>query len=110
MKKRTMAAVFVLVCGLLIGLCLTAAAQEGVEIPGTYSGYLFCKLDNIGTKSEGRSYYLQQWDDSEVHIIKDGILWQSDPQLDEHLNTKVTITGTMEGGQLRYTKIEPFRY
>ncbi len=53
MKKRTMAAVLALVFGLLLGLSFTAAAQEGAGAPGTYSGYLFCKLDNIGTKSEG---------------------------------------------------------
>ena len=94
----------------LIILCLSAAAAgEGSGIPGTYNGYLFSKLDNIGTKSEGPSYYLQQWDNSEVHIIKNGILWQHDAELDKYLNTKVTITGAMEGGQLRYTKIEPFK-
>jgi hypothetical protein len=110
MKKRTMAAILAVVLGLFLTLSLSASAQDRSGAPGTYSGYLFCKLDNIGTKSEGRSYYLQKWDDSEVHIIKNGILWQSDPKLDEHLNTKVTINGTIEDGQLRYTNIEPFRY
>jgi len=108
MKKRTMAALFAVAFGLLLVLWLSAGAQEASD--GTYGGYLFCKLENIGTKSEGPSYYLQQWDNSEVHIIKNGILWQNDPQLDEHLNTKVTITGTIQDGQLRYTKIEPFMY
>jgi len=98
------------VVGLLAAFSLVAIGQEGMDAPGTYGGYLFCKLENIGTKSEGPSYFLQRWDDSEVHIIKNGILWQNDPELDKYLNTKVIITGTMEDGQLRYTKIEPFRY
>ena len=100
-----------LVCALLTVLFLPAiAAEEGPDKAGTYSGYLFAKLDNIGTKSEGPSYYLQQFDNSEIHIIKNGILWQHDAELDNYLNTKVMITGVVESGQLRYTKIEPFKY
>jgi hypothetical protein len=100
-----------LVCALIAVLSLPAiGAEEGPENAGAYSGYLFAKLDNIGTKSEGPSYYLQQFDNSEIHIIKNGILWQRDPALDKYLNTKVTITGVLESGQLRYTKIEGFQY
>lgn len=101
----------VLMCTAVVVLSLAApAADEGSGLPGTYSGYLFCKLDNIGTKSEGPSYYLQQWDDTEIHVIKNGMLWQGDPELDRFLNTKVTVTGILEDGQLKYTKIEPFKY
>lgn len=110
MKEKKTVATVVLVCMLVAGVCLGAGAQEGTEAPGTYNGYLFCKLENIGTKSEGPSYFLQRWDGSEVHILKNGILWQRDARLDEHLNTKVTISGTMEDGHLRYTGIEPFRH
>jgi hypothetical protein len=110
MRDKRLATTIALVFGLLLLLSLSASAQYGLDAPGTYGGYLFCKLENMGTRSEGPSYYLQRWDNSEVHIIKNGILWQSDPELDKHLNTKVTVTGTMEDGQLRYTKIVPFTH
>ncbi len=111
MKKNGRLLSLAVLCMVLMVLSLPApAAEEGSGIPATYGGYLFSKLDNIGTKSEGRSYYLQQWDYSEIHIIKNGILWQNDPELDALLDTKVTITGVLEDGQLRYTKIVPFRF
>lgn len=110
MRKRRMAFVLALVCVLSAVFLLPAAAENTSGAPGVYSGYLFAKLGNIGTKSEGPIYYLQQWDGSEVVVIKNGMLWQRDAQLDTHLNTKVTITGALEGGQLRYTTIEPFTY
>ncbi|MBN2224171.1 MAG: hypothetical protein JW765_05805 [Deltaproteobacteria bacterium] len=111
MRKNGRLLSLLVLCTVLVVLSMSApAAEEGSGVPGTYGGYLFSKLDNIGTKSEGRSYYLQLWDDSEIHIIKNGILWQSDPELDALLDTKVTITGIMEDGQLRYTKIEPFKW
>jgi hypothetical protein len=111
MRKKGRLLSLLLLCTVLVVLSFAApAAEEGSGIAGTYNGYLFSKLDSIGTKSEGRSYYLQLWDYSEIHIIKNGILWQSDAALDALLDTKVKITGVMEDGQLRYTKIEPFTF
>ncbi len=108
--------------GILVIVCLIAITAFSLVGPGihplvaaeneqykakTYDGYLFAKLDNIGTKSEGPAYYLQLWDDSEIHVIKHGILWQRDPELDKLLNTKVSITGDLENGELTYTEIRP---
>jgi hypothetical protein len=111
MTKKGRFLTFAVLCAVLSVLALPAlAADEETVVSGTYSGYLFSKLDAIGTRSEGRSYFLQLEDYSEIHVIKHGILWQNDPDLDALLDTKVTITGVIEDGQLRYTKIEPFKF
>jgi len=74
-----------------------------------FSGYLFAKLDNIGDKSEGPSYYLQGFDYSEFYVAKDCQLWENDPKLHPLLNTKVTITGEEEDGRIVYKTIEPYK-
>jgi hypothetical protein len=74
----------------------------------TFNGYLFAKLDNIGSMSEGPSYYLQGFDYSELLVAKKCNLWENDPNLHPLLNTKVTITGEMGDGGLIYTAVKPY--
>ena len=58
-----------------------------------FDGYIFSKLHLIGSKSEGPSYFLQQWDYSEIPIIKNAELWKQDPKLHSFLGKKVTVSG-----------------
>lgn len=74
----------------------------------TFHGYLFSKLQNIGTKSEGPDYYLQLFDYHEVMVIKQAHAWQVDPTLHPWLNHKVAIEGVLEMDGLRYEHIMPY--
>lgn len=71
----------------------------------TLKGFLFCKLDRIGTRSEGPEYFLQQDDYTEIKIIKKATPWEEDPDLHPMLATKITLDGTIEEGAIIYAGI-----
>ncbi|MBN1518391.1 hypothetical protein JXA32_17650 [Candidatus Sumerlaeota bacterium] len=73
-----------------------------------FNGFVFSKLDLIGSKSEGPKYYLQQFDYDEIPITKQAELWKEDPTLQKALGTKATISGEMHEGFLHYKKIVPY--
>jgi len=72
----------------------------------TFEGYLFSKLQAIGTKSEGPLYCLQQWDYQELVIDKKTFPWQEDPSLHKFLNKKVTIEGALQANMILYENIK----
>lgn len=74
----------------------------------TFHGYLFAKLQNIGTRSEGPDYYLQMFDYHEVVVLKQVHPWQNDPTLHPWLNHKVIIEGTMQVEGVSYERILPY--
>ena len=71
----------------------------------TFHGYLFSKLTAIGSKSEGPQYYLQQPDYHELVVRKQVQLWQKDPRLHPHLDSKVVIEGNLTSTGIVYTSI-----
>lgn len=73
-----------------------------------FQGFLFSKLHLIGSKSEGPSYFLQQFDYSEIPIVKKAELWLEDPGLQNSLGTKVSIIGELSAGRLHYDEIRPY--
>ena len=73
-----------------------------------FNGFLFSKLHLIGSKSEGPSYSLQQFDYSEIPIAKHAELWEQDPNLQKALGSKVTIGGKLSAGKLQYNSITPY--
>lgn len=73
-----------------------------------FDGYLFRILDAIGTKAEGPSYYLQEFDGKEVPVLKHAEPWQDDPSLHEYLGKKVTVTGELQGEAIRYSSIDDY--
>lgn len=73
-----------------------------------FDGYLFSKLDKTGSKSEGPVYILQQWDYTEIPVVKKVELWKEDPKLHEFLGKKVTIEGVLREKEIHYEKIEGF--
>lgn len=70
-----------------------------------FEGFLFAKLDKIGSKSEGPVYFLQSWDEKETELIKKVKPWQEDPVLEPYLNKKVIVFGEKAGGMIDYKKI-----
>jgi len=68
------------------------------------AGYLFAKLANIGTRSEGTDYFLQLYDYQEHRIIKHVNLWENDPALHPFIGHKVIIKGTLKAGEIVYTQ------
>lgn len=70
-----------------------------------FDGYLFSKLDNIGSRSEGPKYFLQYFDYNESIVEKKVALFQKDPTLHEFLNKKVTIVGELGHDGIIYNKI-----
>ncbi|MDD3592644.1 MAG: hypothetical protein PHO65_08385 [Sulfurovum sp.] len=70
-----------------------------------FDGYLFSKLDNIGSKSEGPKYFLQYFDGNESVVEKKVELFQEDPILHKFLNKKVTIIGKLSHDGIMYDKI-----
>jgi len=72
-----------------------------------FDGFLFSKLHLIGSKSEGPAYILQQFDYSEIAIVKKAPLWEKDPGLQKHLGSKITIEGSLLSGRLSYDNVSP---
>ncbi len=73
-----------------------------------FHGFLFSKLHAIGSKSEGPTYFLQQFDYKEIEIEKKTHPWEQDPDLQKYLASKITIAGELVSGHLRYDKVKPY--
>lgn len=73
-----------------------------------FDGYLFSKLDKIGSKSEGPVYILQKWDYKEIPIVKKAELWKKDTALHKFLGKKVNIEGVLREKEIHYEKIDSF--
>ena len=86
----------------LAGIALTAQPAPA-NADETISGFLFMKLGNIGTRSEGPQYFLQKWDYAEIAIAKKALLFQSDPKLQPLVGHKVKLTGSMLGDAFDYS-------
>jgi len=74
-----------------------------------FNGYLFSKLQAIGSRSEGPIYYLQQFDYKEFVVLKKVQPWQGDPKLSQFLNKKVTIQGQLGMSGIDYKTIVPYK-
>lgn len=70
-----------------------------------FEGYLFSKLFQIGSKSEGPVYFLQQFDYNEIAVTKKAFFWENDPTLHEFLGERVLIEGEMNNDGIVYEKI-----
>jgi hypothetical protein len=83
---------------------------EEIKMSKEFHGYLFAKLDNIGSESEGPEYFLQQWDDqgntNDIPIHKKVGLWEVDPELHQYLAWKVTIVGELKEEKIHYEEIK----
>lgn len=75
-----------------------------------YNGYLFSKLDNIGSKSEGTKYFLQHFDYKEFVVIKQVNLWETDPNLHKFLNKKVSIEGQLTPDGIVYENLKDYEH
>jgi len=73
-----------------------------------FHGFVFSKLHLIGTRSEGPKYVLQQFDYSELAILKQTDLWQEDPKLQKELGKKVTLEGKLTEAGLIYDHFSPY--
>lgn len=90
------------VLALLSTFTLASAAE--------FNGFLYSKLQNVGTRSEGPGYFLQTFDGRDLAIKKHGMLWQHDRTLDVHLGTKVTIHGDFWGrNMIAYRSVKAYR-
>jgi len=70
-----------------------------------FEGYLFSKLMNIGSKSQGPQYYLQEKDYSETIVNKKCQPWQIDKQLHKNLDSWVSIDGKLYDNKIEYNNI-----
>jgi len=73
-----------------------------------FCGFIFSKLNLIGTKSEGPIYFLQQFDYLEVSIIKKSQPWMEDKNIQSFLGKKATVTGDLNDKGIAYSEIELF--
>ncbi len=69
------------------------------------SGYLFARLENLGSKSEGPVYYLQTERDGDVRINKKTHSWEVDPALHAHLGERVRLFGALKNDAFDYERI-----
>lgn len=76
---------------------------------GKFEGYLFSKLHLIGSKSEGPSYFLQQWSYNEIPVVKKTMLWEEDPVLHKYLAKEVMIEGKLHSNRIYYEKIRELK-
>lgn len=114
-RKRKGLTYSMILCFMVVSLTVVLSPGSG-EAPAIedakkmgkmkrFDGYLFAKLALIGSKSEGPSYILQQWDYIELPVIKNVQLWEEDPVLHKFLAKKVTILGYMTEEGIKYKKI-----
>jgi len=99
-RTKGVGTIFVFLFAVLIALSVSANGETQ-----TFTGNLFTKMENVGSKSEGPGYYLKLKDKTEMKIKKDAELWQEDPYLQRFVGTCIVIDGTMEGGMLNYEQI-----
>jgi hypothetical protein len=73
------------------------------------SGFLYVRLGDYGSRSEGPEYFVQHSKDAaeDVPVKKHAELWLDDTKLKRYLATKVTLTGESSPGGFIYTKIGP---
>ena len=83
--------------------------MKGDDKMERFDGYMFSKLHLIGTKSEGPTYFLQQFDYKDYKVIKHAQLWEEDPELHKFLARKVTIEGSMTLNGIVYEKIVDYK-
>ncbi|RCV64089.1 Intracellular proteinase inhibitor [Methanophagales archaeon] len=83
--------------------------MKGDDKMERFDGYLFSKLHLIGSKSEGPTYFLQQFDYKEYEVIKHAHLWEEDPELHKFLARKVTIEGAMSLNGIVYKNIMKYK-
>ena len=77
-----------------------------------FDGYMFAKLDRIGSKMEGPEYLLQQsgnlkttTDTPTWKKVEAGQIWKKDPVLHKYLAQKVAISGTLKEKNIQYEEI-----
>ena len=87
---------------LFIGLANAKPARQLNQ----FHGFLFSKLTNIGTKSEGPSYFLQYRNYKDIKIIKHTNPWQRDPELEKFLGRNVEISGHITNKTIDYQAIK----
>jgi len=75
----------------------------------TFDGYLFSKLDAIGSRSEGPKYFLQHFNYKEAVVLKKVHPWEQDAELHRFLNQKVTIEGSSGSGGIVYQRISEYK-
>jgi hypothetical protein len=92
------------ILGVLAFLAIAPVAAQAA----TFNGFLYSKLQSLGTRSEGPAYFLQTFDGKDIAILKHTTMWQQDPALQRLIATKVTIDGDFEGGSIAYRKIRPY--
>lgn len=74
-----------------------------------FHGFLFSKLHSIGSRSEGPTYFLQQFDGKDLEIKKKAEAWEQDPALQKYLGSKITVNGTLVEGRLQYEQISEYK-
>ncbi|GEM_PF-2616045 len=87
-----------------VGFC--SVAENGENEVETHVGFLFSRIERVGTKSEGPEYYLRADGGDEIHLHKNAILWKEDPVLQEHIDKRVSVSGDLIGNELFYKKVE----
>ncbi|MGB8601718.1 MAG: hypothetical protein WCD42_05920 [Rhizomicrobium sp.] len=80
------------------------AAQE----KGQFNGFLYEVLDAIGTEDEGPIYFLQQFNGTDLPILKKAAKDREDDTLQGLIGKKVTIEGNMLGQSIEYKRIGPY--
>ncbi|MBN1574039.1 MAG: hypothetical protein JW984_12655 [Deltaproteobacteria bacterium] len=91
--------------GLTVGFC--SAAENGESEVATYVGFLFSRIERVGTKSEGPEYYLRTDGGEEIHLFKNATLWREDPVLQGYVNKRVSISGDLYEKELFYKEVKP---
>lgn len=98
--------------GLRTGLTLAASlwmtTPLSAQEKGLYNGFLYEVLDAIGTEDEGPIYFLQQFNGTDLPILKKATKGREDDTLQALIGKKVTIEGDMLGQSIEYKRIAPY--
>lgn len=90
--------------GLVTLTAVPITADETVRV----EGFLYEVLDGIGTKDEGPAYFLQQFNGTDLAIIKNASQTKEDSTLQSFVGKKVSISGERTGQAILYQRVEHF--
>lgn len=89
-------------------IALLAATPLAAQEKGQFNGFLYEVLDAIGTEDEGPIYFLQQFNGTDLPILKKATKGREDDTLQTLIGKKVTIEGNMLGQSIEYKRIAPY--
>jgi hypothetical protein len=91
--------------GVAVLMALAVGQPAKAAEKKTYKGFLYTVLDAIGTEDEDPIYFLEQFDGSDLMVLKRASKKKVDTTLQSFIGRKVTIEGVLMGQSIDYYRV-----